>query len=397
MKSRKLNLGFTLLELMVTLGIVSALLLVVMNGKKLAINSAGDLKRNNEINNLIQLLTSELSREEVCTKNFFNKPVVRVSISSIVNKSGNPIINQNSPYGDELSILAIDSSIASSTPTGSVFSSAYKMNLTINYQPRAKTTEIIPPSKFFIPINVFLVNGFIKSCYSDIQSSLELAVQYACQGNGAKYYPPDGAYKYGRCEHEIEIKRADGSVITPVAGAFVCPAGQLLRNIDTSQNKMSFECGTIGPGNTITCPAWSYLRGIKTDGTADCVDVRTIFASSGFVVFRSGAFQIQNMSCDPNEILQSFNPDGSPHCVNPRLDYTCPVNKYVTGIDASGNAICSYSSNQNACAGGMHMISMDTLGNVTCDYGRLSSGCSAGQVMTGIDGSAAAICAPNPP
>jgi prepilin-type N-terminal cleavage/methylation domain-containing protein len=406
MKSKNGQRGFSLIELMTTLGIMSVFIMVIMNAQKSSMNSTGDLKRNIEINNLIQVLTSELSREDTCASvyinspsppadvNFKNKLVTRGSITSITNKNGNAIITRFTPYGSEVNILEISSAAGAGS----------HMNLTVNYQAVVKVGENAKPAeKFIIPINVFAVlDSFgvarINSCYSDLQTSLELAVHAACQGTGAKWYAADATYTFGHCEHEVELKNEAGGVITPVAGAFSCPVGQVLRNIDTTNNKMSFQCTTIS--TTTSCPAWFYLAGINADGSSNCVDVRTLFPNSGFMVIRSGVYSVQNIGipiCDTSKILQSINSDGSLNCINPRLSRNCPVNQFASGIDASGNVICSYSSDQNACSGGMYMKAIDSVGNVNCGYPTLTTSCGGGQVMTGIDASGAVICAANPP
>lgn len=390
-KILKSNSGFTLVEIMTALGIMSVLVIIIMNAQKLSVNATGDLKRNNEVNNLIQLLTSELSRDEVCLKNFKGDAIASGGVASIVNRSGNAIITQNSNYGEELRILTITTAAGAANVIGG----GNKMNLTVNYQPRVKAAEPNPPpaGKFVIPINVFLTAGTINSCYSNLQSAMEMAVQYACTGTGARYYAPDVTYKYGRCEHEVEIKNAAGVVVPPVAGSFSCPAGELLFNINTSQNKMSFECKKVGDASApITCPAWFYLKGIDTNGAAICEDVRTLFPNAGFMVIRAGSFVVQNIDCGPVSILQRIDAAGNPVCINPRLNYACPVNQYATGVDAAGNVTCSYSSNKNACGAGTYMTTINTVGDVGCSYGTLNPACGGGQVINGISAGGTATC-----
>ncbi|MBC7427780.1 MAG: hypothetical protein H7336_04150 [Bacteriovorax sp.] len=401
--------GFTLIELMTTLGIMSFLVIVIMNSQSLSIRATGDLKRNNEVNSLIALVTSELSREEVCARNF-NGKAIGAAFTQLLNKNLNasypiPIISQNTQYGEELKIL---------TMTTAAVGTLNKMNLTVNYQPKAHLNDKIAPAAgaFVIPINVFLdpFTGLIKSCYSDLQSALELAVQYSCNSGAANqaslYVAKDSTYKYGHCEYAVEIKDKVGTVLSPdvsapPASVFSCPAGQLLKNINTSTYKMSFECEAVGTAAApITCPNWSYLKGIDSAGAPICVDLRTIFPSTGFVVNRSNSYYIQNIDCvasaGAGTILQRINPDGSLVCVDPRLTITCGVNQYVA-TDASGNRICSYSSDQNACSAGMYMTAIDSVGNVTCGYPTLTPGCGGGQLVVGINSSAAFVCAANPP
>lgn len=379
------------MEIMVSLGISSVLVMVIMNAQKTSEESLGNIKRNNDVNELIQFLTAELSKDEVCQRNFGGSPIAK-TYTSLVNKQGATILapggyNTETKQGGTKANLNIVS-IVTAAGTGS------KMNLTVTYRQLVKGWENASANEtFMIPINVFLKSGLINSCYSDLQSALELAVQAACQGEGAKWYAADATYPYGHCEHEIELKNMAGTVLPPSGGAFSCPAGQVLRNIDTANGKMSFQCTTIG--TTSACPAWSYLKGTLSTGAPDCVDVRTMFPNSGFMVVRGNTLTVQNLDCNTvgaGRVLQRINSDGSLVCVNPRLSVSCPANQYATGgVNADGTVTCTYAGN-SACAAGQYITQISAAGAVTCTYPTIPGSCSGNNVMYGIDASGVMTC-----
>jgi prepilin-type N-terminal cleavage/methylation domain-containing protein len=386
MKKFRLNNGFTMVELMTTLGIASVVIIVIINSHKSAMVATGDLHVSSEVNNLIQRMTSELSRAETCTKNFVGKPPTQASISSIKNKSGNANIIATGPYGNEINIDSISTSVDSVT-TLSSGSKNTMMNLVVNYTPHSKSQQ-----KFVVPISVFMDNtgNTIKSCFSDLQFYLKQAVMYACKGNGAKWIPASGASDIGSCEHVVELKNEADTVQAPTGGTFLCPTGQFLQKVDASANQFTFKCASV---STTPCGPWEYLESIGADGVSVCKDIRTLFNNSGIMVLQAGTYQTFSIACPTNKILQSITGAGTVNCVNPNLNYTCPANQFATGVDASGNVTCSYSTNSNVCnSGTTYITAIDSSGNVTCSTGALAGGCNSSQVATGLDASGKMIC-----
>lgn len=391
---KKNQSGFTLMEVVTAVGIVAIMALVVMNAKRTSDKTMSVVQRNNDINEVIQYLTTELSKQEVCEKNFSTKAVA-ASYTSLVDRNGTTIF-QTGPYnsvnangGQKFALNIV--SIATTAGGGN------KMNLTVTYKLTAKLWEAARANEtFVIPINVYLTNGAISSCYSDLQSALATAVSAACQGNGAKYINPDASYPYGHCEHEIALT-VGGTPQAPVSNVFSCPAGQVLQNIDTSANKMSFTCVAV-TANSAACPAFSYVKGYNADGTLNCQDVRTIFPNSGFMVIRGTTLVVQNISCPGgNTILRKINADGSLDCVNPRLSQACPPNYYAGGgVNPDGSVTCVPAGN-SACSAGMYIKSIDAAGTVSCAYPYIPGSCAAGTVMNGLDASGNVTCVTNPP
>lgn len=406
-KILKNNLGFTLTEIMVGVGIMGVIATVIMNFQKQAVDTTKDLVIDSEINTMLQSVASQLNRKEVCELNFKGKPVVQASITKILQRTTAGIdvnilstVAPDNKYSNEITITAI------STSNGSL---ANQLNLNVSYQVRSRAAQTLT-----VPINYYLDSGTgnILSCYSDLQFMLRKAVEYACQGNGARYIPPTGS-GIGSCEHEVELRDQVGTVVNVSANSFLCPVGQFLQkiqdgtcsvapNTNTTSTactaasgvwspKMVFRCGSINS----TCNAWEYLKGYNADGTPQCQDLRQLFATSGFIAINtSGTFVAYNISCASNEILRGINADGSPNCVNPEYNQNCPAGRYSTGVDGSGNITCATPSASSACSGGTPFIkSINNNGVVTCQSGAPGGSCSPGStVINGIDGSGNVTC-----
>lgn len=414
MKKLLKNFGFTLVEVLMAAGITSAVVLILINSFKENNSQVVQYQQTLELNNLIQRVTTELSKKEVCEKNFKGSslpiaPTAPANIPSLVTRNGAHLLSVGSIYGEQNPQTAIQIiSMNKQGTTSANVSRLTKMNIVVGFRIVKKTTssasspfESVDQDSFFnIPVNVFLSrdSSTVDTCYSDVQSLLENAVKRACIDdesatfNGlrtATYFPPDATYPYGHCEHVAEIRNNANGIVTQ------CPPGELLQNITTTSGKMTFQCRPFS--TTTTCPAWSYLQGVNPDGSANCVDIRTLFPNSGFMVLKGGVFSVQNISCPTNEVLQRIDAAGLPVCVNPRNNYTCPVNQYVTAINADGSVSCSYSSNRNACAGNSFMTAIDSVGNVTCGSPALLGSCTAPNVIVGINAAGQVICGINQP
>ena len=386
MKIFNKNFGFTLVEMMVAVGVSSLVILAVINAQKNSINSQGRFKVDSEINNIIQTITVNLGKGDTCLKNFNGKPVTQAAIAALFvpNK-----ISANAKYGEEVMVNVI------STVPGA----ANVMLLTVNYTPRNKTA-----SQFTIPIDISVSGGLINSCHSNLEIALQDAVKFACQGTGAQWIAGGGA-SIGSCEHIAVMKDFGGAIVAPnaVTGDIFCPTGQYLKQIDVSDpgnlKAWTFRCSTVTSGGGLPCLNWQYLRGINADGSNNCVDIRTFFAAgAGIVVLQSGVYKsVPALTCPANQILQSISAAGTANCVDPSVQPNCAVNQYVKGIDAvTGVVQCAYSINSDVCAVGTYMNAVDVLGNVICVSGALPSSCASNQVMTGITAAGVAICAAMP-
>lgn len=399
--------GFSLVEVMIGTGIAAALVLVIASSLKQTAGVKSGVQKSSDVNNLIQMLTSELTRKEVCERNFKGLNPVAGTLANLRNKYGKIIIATAAPYGDYINNISLISYNGAASPT---IPRLFKMNLSVQYTPRPKPGVAAVNKQFTIPINVFLDNaGNVDTCYSDVQSLMENAVKFSCAGNGAKYYPKGGIYPYGRCEHEAELVDSLGAVVT------ICPPGELVQLIDrvdvdlndindievATPRKMTFRCSKLNTQGVV-CNDWEYMKGIKDDGSADCVDLRTIFNSSvsgtGVIVSRSpGVYIAQVINCPANQILQRINAAGVPVCVNPRFTLACAPGQYAT-IDAGGNPTCAFSTNSSACPAQRYIRQINAVGDVICgDTIVPGASCPLTHGITAIDATGAAVCSPIQP
>lgn len=386
---------------MTALGIMSVLVMVVMRAQQSAIHSTGDLRVNSEVNNLYQLLTTELSRVETCNKNFAGK-ASGYTPTFILNKAGTVrLIENNKEYGQELKIQTLTVAYSG---TGAVW------NLTVNYLPHLTDPHThlpVPARSFIIPITAYSDGaGNIKSCFSDVRGMIEKAVEYACDTSHGVYTAGAGS-TVGTCNAQFDVKGASGAVVGLTSGTtYLCPAGEFLQQatIDTTSKKLTFQCASTL--NTVACKPWEYIKGFNAvTGKAECLDVRTLFTSgtpTGLMVTRAGVYTNVTLDCTgggatPTKILQSINADGTLNCVDPYISLACPVNYFLTGIDyttvpGKGTPICAKVTNDvpPPCPAGSYMTAVSSTGDVTCKSGTLT--CGSSQYISGISASANANC-----
>jgi prepilin-type N-terminal cleavage/methylation domain-containing protein len=376
MKNINYKKGFTLAEMMVALGIMSALLVVVLNAEKGAIKSTTDLESVSDVNNMIQTLTAQLSKPDVCFHNFNGKPVVNPTITELTNISGAKLISAGEKAGRNLTINSI-STVAGSTPDQVV--------LKVNFKPHQK-----PAQTAAIPLNAYVVGGVINTCYTDLQAMIATAVAYACQGNGARLIAPSGT-SYGSCEHDVQMRKDDNSLQNISSGSFLCPDGEFLKQLKSNDGAaITFVCAKM---TSTSCGAWEYMSGMDAAGAPICKNIREFFSTAGLMVMRGGGgYTSVNLTCPTNQILKKINGDGTPDCVDPRISQSCPVNTYPNGIDGSGNPICVYGSDTTTCGAGQFIQKVNPDGSIYCSTGIFPSACSSTQVVTGIDSSGNLIC-----
>ncbi|MFA6237012.1 MAG: type II secretion system protein [Bacteriovorax sp.] len=404
--------GFTIVELMTAIGILGALSVVVMYAQKSSINSTADLKTTSEVSNLIQTLTSELSRAETCTANFVTPPgpytITRASIPAIYNKSGKPIISRMSTYGDEISINEI-----SSAPGADVSSTAgnfgTRMLLTVKYTTKIRDADNPAPNpitikSFAIPLNVFTVDGtrnpgsIIKSCFSDVRAMLEMAVKNACDTANSVYTAGIGG-ALGTCNSDFRVKNSAGGNIAAAANNYLCPAGEFLQKVTLAgaSPTWTFQCVSA---NTANCPPWQYLTGFNTTtGAPICADLRNLTgwsAGTGIMVMQGGAYKLINITCPANQVLQGIAADGSANCWDPRQSMPCGTNQFLINIDyATRTKVCGESITPAACGGGSFVTDINGDGSVSCKSGTFTN-CTNAQYISGTDGTPNTVCTTMP-
>lgn len=411
--------GFSLLELMTTLGIMSVIVLVIVNSQKSTTENMGKLDETTEVNFMMMRISGLLAQKDNCELNFkgkvfsntyaeLKKTTYKPSVSSIIISSNAFISKDPGPYINNIT-----------TRLSAEDSSNNTMLVIIDYQRRRSVfnaTKNTAIEQFVIPIKIYkdtIDPTKIRSCHSDVDSSLIAAVKAACNeddtltavpatdGIVSKYYMPSAGFPYGRCEHEVQLLSSGSTPSSPVLAGVInkysCPLDEVLVKIDNTGNKFSFKCSkvTIAGG---ACGPWHYLRGVGADGIGDCQDLRTLFPATGYITLNGGVFKAVNLTCPTGHVLKGIDSSGNAVCLDPSFVYSCPANKYVTSVDPFTNTVtCSYDNVNPACGAGQHIQTVDAMGNVTCTYPTLPASCPNPQVMIGLDSSGNAICQSNPP
>lgn len=401
MKLLKNNYAFTLIEMMIGGAIAAGLALIVINTMNMSNKATKDLSKGTELNFLIQSITNEFSKKQTCEINFKGLSMNNATLNNLKRRNGASIITKGQPFGNNITSVT---NIATTGVAGTINTRIGKMVLTISYQPKPAPGVAPVTQQFQIPINVFLNNSsLIDTCFSDVQSLMEIAVKNACKGNGSQYFAYVATapqYPYGHCEHQVQVISSTSTNMP----SMMCPAGEVLQNIDTATTpgKMIFKCAKVTTGN---CPAWSYMQGITATGAPNCVDIRTLFGGqAGIMVIRGGVYQAIAITCPANQVLQYVRSDGTPQCFDPNLNRDCPVGQYATGIGATGTPNCAIVPNviTPACGGAAasanaYMRSIAADGTWTCAGTSIPTdpaSCVGTAVVNNIASNGYAYCTP---
>lgn len=406
MKFWKNAIGFTLIELMTAIGIASGLVLVITSAQKQAITSQGGLKQNAEINDLIQRVSAEMSKLEVCSRNFGNNAgftnnisiaPTNVQVDKLYDTNGRVIVSRNAQLGDINDYIKIDDLRLNKSGTN-------RISLTVFFTPKTsllQTNKANIADKFIVNLNVFanrVNSAVIDSCFSDTQTAIESAVANACKGYDVAYTAPSAAFPYGKCEHILEVQDSSGTAIagitTGTTTSFQCPSGELLAVVDSSSTnqKKLLKCAKVQTNGA--CGNWQYMTGLDAAGAPVCKSVLDFYGlGTGIVSTKSaGTYYVVNLACPAGWVLQKINSAYNPVCVNPNINQNCPAGQFATGTDVNGNPICAYYSDMNACTGGMYMRAINSTGTVTCAYPTFGGSCGAGKVANGVDAAGNITC-----
>lgn len=374
-----------------------------MSGQQTAIKTIGEFKAKTEVDQLIQVLTSNLSRVDICTQNFAGKTISQTSITEITDvakPTPNKIISRMSPYGQEIIIDEISSELNVAKNVAGAGTGGTQMQLRVKYRPNLKGTAT---ENFVIPINVFTVDGtktassVIKNCFSDVRAMLEIAVRNACDTNNSVYTAGSGS-TLGTCNADFQVQNAAAAAISPTGSNYFCPAGQFLQKVAQGSTSPTwvFRCVTVPTGS---CNAWQYIESFDpTTGAVVCKDVRNLTtwaAGSGIMVVQAGVYKLITPTCPAGQVMQSISTAGTANCVDPKLNYACPVNQYVINIDhTTKQPVCGNVVTPTACPAGSFVTALNSDGSVTCRTA--SSACGGGQYVSGINASGDVVCATMP-
>jgi prepilin-type N-terminal cleavage/methylation domain-containing protein len=391
------QLGFTLMEVVITTAVLSALALAIVNQMQLANFSKRSSSETAIINGITDRLAVELSNQDVCTANFKNKTInilrtfapnetifAADGVTELIKKGG--YYGKKSASGSSLSASDASTVYVLDITTQPNASDTNEMNLEITFQKKTGGTSFLRErQKVNLPITVIRTAAGagpnIDYCFNDITNSIQSAIRLSCKGN-TDYYDPTINPPYGACYHNIVARDCAASGNQFISKMEWDPA--------IGQNTVKVGC----TGLQTTCPIPNQvITGFNASGIPTC-DWPLPNCLSGQMMIKSAAGPYiclnTNSGCSGFQAIKSFNSDGTVSCaqfyppnscagmvtsiqpgsmtcstyVKPK---TCGVGEFVSSFDASGNAICSrfivYPQN---CPGGQGATGVDINGNLTC-------------------------------
>jgi len=392
--------GFTLAEIMVALGIMSATVLVITSIQNQSIKSTKDARRTQAVNELIQLMTAELTKLDVCKSNFQGKDFSTLqTIADLKNSYGKTMLAPATSYIDDM--IKVDQ--ITGIKTGN------KLKITVKYSTQ-KTVEATTPaqSSFSIDLNVFAdATNVIYSCFSDRDDAIKKAVEAACSGPGATYTSTAGTY--GTCVHKIKLKDSANIDVTAVDASptrtFTCPVGEMLGSVEVAAGGYRIlKCKKFEVNNV--CGNWEYMSGVDANGNAVCSKILDLpgAGTTGFVAHNGTNYiTFTSLTCPAGKVLRGISIAGSvvtPNCIDPYLTKNCTqAGYYAVSTNDDGSLNCQPYPNNNACAGGQtnYASAVDAVGVVTCTAPTLTGGCGAGQAVVSTTSGGAVTCGSLPP
>ena len=385
--------GFTLVELLVTTGVLGLVTMTLLSQVKLVNNSKVGSNSDAVVNSLRDKLIIELSKEKTCTMNFSGKPAnALTTYTNIKDSENNNLVDLVTNYGKS---VAGNSSSAGSVDLVQVSSISTNANPTNNDELilNVKFAKKSGVGSFFssaveidIPLSIVKTASNVAYCFSDATLSIATTIRLSCQGNSSFYNtalnPP-----YGQCEHDVQPTLP------------VCPAGKFIKKVGinlsnqanntTGSKAVEYECVALES----TCPAGLIITNTNIDGTVTCSYPLPNCAPGQMMIMSAPGKYIclnSNIGCTGLNAVKSFNSDGSVTCAQFYPPQTCTG--FVTNI-APGSISCSANVKSVTCPFGKFISSFDSTGQPLCSsWVNLPANCPAGQGATGIDSAGNLTC-----
>lgn len=409
--------GFSLAEVMVSVGFLGIIAVAVMSQQKQSVKSATVVETDVAINDILRTTIGEISDQSTCTANFGGQPQVKTYASLKNSASNQAFLSENGIYGSGGTSAAQNTTSSGEVKLKSIKTvqanpvSPYTMILRLSFQRKSTggvfnllDKEIIRD----IPINTVLdASNNITSCFGDYNLLAQSAVESACLKvsaetttllHASKYERPSAAFPYGRCLHMQQD--------------VTCDPGKFLKRVyvesdpTTTAPVVKYEC--VNMQNS--CTAGQYIKEFKSDGTVVCdyaiktcpagqlvvrngagvyvcksIDCRGLTPVSAFGGFDANGDQICNpitslKDCGTDNFAVSVTPGGSINCNPMKVSARdCGPNQRMSGIDSTGTPICTkFITLPINCGGGNALKSIDSNGDAICDVKRVPMACDGG-------------------
>lgn len=397
--------GFSLMEVMVAVGLMGVLTVAITNQLQLASNTRKASTQQMIINNITDKLSVELSKQSTCSSvaNFKGKLIGRVFAAgeSIYAANGTTAIatsGDNYKRSDKLSSSGNMSESAGATGT------SVKIAQMRTYQNPNDNNSMVLEVKFsktgafsvfnqtqVVTIPITIVKQVadptkIDYCFSDVTNSIASAIRLSCQGN-TSYYDSTLNLPYGACIHNVD--------------ATSCPANQFIRSLeytgDVNGNGVrdagEFQINKTCAGLNVSCPSGQILAGFNVDGlgkplgTPICIyPFPNCAANQLMVKSASGPYICLNIDvgCSGFYAIKSFNSDGSVTCNQYYPPKTCASGMaYSISPDSIS---CSPAYQQVDCGVGQFISSFNATGVGQCTkFYEFPQNVPGGAGATGLD------------
>jgi prepilin-type N-terminal cleavage/methylation domain-containing protein len=295
---KKTNSGFTLIELVVSLGISSIATLGILslykNSTNISSSSIADFDKN-EISSELHLATSS---KDICSFNFNGVEIGTTDITRIRDTDGRDLFAEGSMYGTANSIRLDNLDLTKINQTSAL--------LTVTM------SQLKPTIKTFnrtIVLDVELGDSnVIRSCYSNITDISSGSVDLSCNGSETVIFndptPATNGDGDETCTHigfSTEECNFDGANYTEAIKGFY---------IDSAYKMIRPSCVSLAtPPATSRCPDGQLVERIDAAGNVIC---RAITINDVQGVFTNLAYK----NCDPTNITISSS--------GGKIDVNCP-------------------------------------------------------------------------
>nr|BDT27842.1 hypothetical protein BHI3_13080 [Bacteriovorax sp. HI3] len=374
------NYGFSLAEIMISMGILGILSLSVMkvNGMIQKGQAASETKMEEiELRRVIALI---LTDREAC-KNTFSGKNVGQALTQIKSSSNNVLYEVNKVYGNNALKITSFKTLDLAQP----FSDNTRMiHLNVSFQ---RMKQILNNSTILsanIPLRVKSpsASGLISECFADVDS----IIQQSCLSSG-------GTWTGSNCQYpQYVLKSGDtmtgvlnapefkgsftgnvtGNLNGNVTGNISGATGQFSGDVSAARFCTSGHCQKIEnlALANISCSNGQTQIGVKADGSPNC----------------------KSLQCSGNHYFAGLDSSNNPIC-RPYPTNTCPTNEYVSQVNSDGTVTCSILPNNanSVCPSGQVIQSINA-GTPSCVNKGAGTNCATGEVVVAVKNDGSVTC-----
>jgi Tfp pilus assembly protein PilV len=277
MKKYKNENGFSLVQVLIGLGLTGMLSVAVMNQMSNQNASSKRAERKIELDNFLNNIAKTLAKKDVCNYNFAHPDRNTLGNSAhstlYANTAGKVLAKAGSSYlSDSVKITSISTSEVEDSST------EFKVVIKADRKKDQKNKNAYTTIKREIRISADMDGTTVNSCYfkldsiSDIQENENIDIADFCQGEGVVTEGSDGEKKCIFKAASLEDEHAK------------CKAGYSLRSLIYNPSTYYYE-GTCEQNYTGSC---SEIGDVDDSGNFTCLDIDSLYHSDQKVVLETG-------------------------------------------------------------------------------------------------------------